>query len=97
MPTWLGGEVHAQKERVEKKPEADCVSVSRNFIAQIYSIYTFVAQGRPGTEFTSSLAADSASSFHPLLSLWNFYARSSFLYAMLSENIPSASFDAITF
>ena len=26
MPTWLGGEVRAQKERMQKKPEADCAS-----------------------------------------------------------------------
>jgi hypothetical protein len=26
MPTWLGGEVRAQKERVEEKLEADCAS-----------------------------------------------------------------------
>lgn len=26
MPVWLGGAVRAQKECVQKKPEADCAS-----------------------------------------------------------------------
>jgi len=26
MPVWLGSAVHAQKEHVQKKPEADCAS-----------------------------------------------------------------------